>query len=67
MTVLPTNLSTTAKSFSCSGISCAAVALDVPVARLFDYRPAEGMEVAPGDRVVVPFGARRLLGVVIET
>ena len=47
-------------------ISCARVALDVPLARLFDYAIPEGMQVAPGDRVIVPFGARQRLGVVIE-
>ena len=42
------------------------MALDVPLARLFDYVLPEGMQVAPGDRVIVPFGARQRLGVVIE-
>ena len=42
------------------------VALDVPLARLFDYAVPEGMRVVSGDRVVVPFGARQRLGVVIE-
>jgi len=42
------------------------VALDVPLARLFDYGVPEGMQVVPGDRVIVPFGARQRLGVVIE-
>jgi primosomal protein N' (replication factor Y) len=43
------------------------VALDVPLARLFDYAQPEGIAVVVGDRVVVPFGARRQLGVVVET
>jgi primosomal protein N' (replication factor Y) len=43
------------------------VALDVPLARLFDYAQPEGLAVAVGDRVVVPFGARQQLGVVVET
>jgi primosomal protein N' (replication factor Y) (superfamily II helicase) len=42
------------------------VALDVPLAKLFDYALPQGMELAPGDRVTVPFGARQQLGVVIE-
>ncbi len=42
------------------------VALEVPVAKLFDYLPAAEAGAAPGDRVVVPFGARERVGVVIE-
>ncbi|MEO8143197.1 MAG: primosomal protein N', partial [Betaproteobacteria bacterium] len=42
------------------------VALDVPVAKIFDYVIDDGMEAAPGDRVVVPFGARQRVGVVVE-
>ncbi|SMC16971.1 replication restart DNA helicase PriA [Andreprevotia lacus DSM 23236] len=41
----------------------AAVALDVPLARSFDYRVA-GVLPAVGERVVVPFGRQRLSGVV---
>jgi primosomal protein N' (replication factor Y) (superfamily II helicase) len=48
-------------------ISCARVALDVPLARLFDYAAPEGRVLAPGDRVAVPFGARQQIGVVVET
>src|SRR5688572_21440134 len=66
MTALPTNLSTDPKSLSCRGISCVRVALDVPLARLFDYAQAGGAPAQIGDRVVVPFGARQQLGVVIE-
>ena len=47
-------------------ISCAKVALDVPMPKLFDYAVAEEMNVFSGDRVTVPFGARQKLGVVIE-
>ena len=43
------------------------VALDVPLTKLFEYALPQGMNVAAGDRVVVPFGARSRLGVVIET
>jgi primosomal protein N' (replication factor Y) (superfamily II helicase) len=66
MKALPTALSTGSKSLRAREISCVRVALDVPLARLFDYAVPEGMEVMPGDRVVVPFGARQRLGVVIE-
>ena len=43
------------------------MALDVPLARLFDYALPEGLQVQVGDRVVVPFGARQRLAVVVET
>lgn len=43
----------------------ARVALDVPLPRLFDYSVADGA-AAPGDRVLVPFGPGRRMGVVIE-
>ena len=39
------------------------VALDVPVPGLFDYRSAQ--DVIPGQRVIVPFGRRQLVGVVV--
>src|SRR5690554_4116768 len=41
------------------------VALDVPLAGLFDYYHEE--PVAIGTRVLVPFGARQLIGMVIQT
>ncbi len=47
-------------------MSIVRVALDVPLPTLFDYSVAEGMVVAPGDRVLVPFGRRQLVGVVME-
>lgn len=40
------------------------VALDVPLNTLFDYTVDEG--VAVGQRVIVPFGRRQLIGVVLE-
>lgn len=41
------------------------VALDVPLARSFDYRDnASGVQV--GQRVLVPFGQRRQIGIVLE-
>jgi primosomal protein N' (replication factor Y) (superfamily II helicase) len=42
------------------------VALEVPVAKLFDYLCDDAMVAAAGDRVVVPFGARERVGVVVE-
>src|SRR3990170_603764 len=42
------------------------VALDVPLPTLFDYRVAEGVAVAIGQRVIVPFGRRQMVGVVME-
>lgn len=44
------------------------VAVPVPVLRLFDYLPPEGEPpvAAAGCRVVVPFGRRRVVGVVVE-
>jgi primosomal protein N' (replication factor Y) len=42
------------------------VALEVPVAKLFDYLCDDALPVGPGDRVAVPFGARERVGVVIE-
>ncbi len=44
----------------------AFVLLPVPRTTGFEYRVPEGMEVRPGDWVEVPFGRRRLLGVVQE-
>ena len=46
------------------------VALDTPLRRLFDYLPPDlpqgAAELRPGMRVRVPFGRRRLVGVVME-
>ncbi|MFZ5503787.1 MAG: primosomal protein N' [Pseudomonadota bacterium] len=42
------------------------VALDVPLTTLFDYMVDEGAAVAIGQRVVVPFGKRQMVGVVME-
>ncbi|HEY0683525.1 MAG TPA: primosomal protein N' [Steroidobacter sp.] len=44
-----------------------AVAIDTPLRQVFDYRaPADGEPAAPGHRVWVPFGRRRVVGVVVE-
>ena len=42
------------------------VALDVPLPTLFDYTVAAGIAVGTGQRVIVPFGRRQLVGVVME-
>ncbi len=42
------------------------VALDVPLPTLFDYTVAEGIAVETGLRVIVPFGRRQMVGVVME-
>ena len=47
-------------------LSVLRIALDVPVAKLFDYLAPDAVRVEPGDRVVVPFGARERVGVVLE-
>jgi primosomal protein N'' len=41
-----------------------AVAIDTPLRRTFDYR-SEQRDLAPGQRVWVPFGRRRVVGVVV--
>src|SRR5436190_2332363 len=66
MKALPTGLSTRSKSLPTRSIFCIRAALDVPLAKLFDYSVPAGMEARVGDRVVVPFSARQRLGVVIE-
>jgi len=43
------------------------VALEVPVAKLFDYLCDVSTPVEAGDRVVVPFGTRERVGVVVES
>jgi primosomal protein N' (replication factor Y) len=42
------------------------VALDIPLSTLFDYFLAENMNVAVGQRVIVPFGRKQVVGVVLE-
>jgi len=43
------------------------VALEVPVAKLFDYWCDASPPAQAGDRVVVPFGTRERVGVVVES
>jgi len=63
---LPTVLSTPTKSLPERENSCARVALDVPLPRLFDYAVPSGARLASGDRVTVQLGRRNHTGVVIE-
>ena len=46
------------------------LAVDVPLRRLFDYRPPPGVDPAslsPGVRLWAPFGRRRVVGILLET
>ncbi len=42
------------------------VGLDVPLVQLFDYRADDACSDDIGRRVVVPFGARKAVGIVVE-
>ncbi|HEU4669411.1 MAG TPA: primosomal protein N' [Dyella sp.] len=42
------------------------IALPVPLPTLFDYLPPAGVAVAAGQRVLVPFGRGRQVGVVVD-
>ena len=42
------------------------VALAVPLDRLFDYRAGDDGDALPGSRVLVPFGRRDTVGIVVE-
>lgn len=42
------------------------VALDVPLATLFDYVVSEGTQLEIGQRVVVPFGRKQVVGLAME-
>jgi len=66
MNALLTDLSTNDKSLPDRKISCIRVALDVPLAKLFDYSCPESIAVEIGDRVALRFGNRAQVGVVIE-
>jgi primosomal protein N' (replication factor Y) len=47
-------------------MSIVRVALDVPLPTLFDYQWPGSSPLAPGQRVVVPFGRKQAVGVVME-
>jgi primosomal protein N' (replication factor Y) len=63
---LPTELSTNDKSLPDREFSCARVALDVPLQKLFEYSLPETIDARVGDRVAVKFGAQQKIGVVVE-
>ena len=42
------------------------VALDVPLPKLFDYRADDATREDIGARAIVPFGAKRAVGVVVD-
>src|SRR5512140_479330 len=42
------------------------VALDVPLPTLFDYESGGNVKIEPGQRVVVPFGRKQVVGVAME-
>ena len=42
------------------------VAINVPLSREFDYLPPDGPLPAPGSRVLVPFGSRQQVGLVLR-
>ncbi|MDR0234039.1 MAG: primosomal protein N', partial [Zoogloeaceae bacterium] len=44
----------------------ARVALDLPLSRLFDYRVADDPALKTGVRLLVPFGSREKIGVLVE-
>ncbi|MDP2144826.1 MAG: primosomal protein N' [Gallionella sp.] len=45
-------------------MSIVRIALDIPLPSLFDYSTEE--QAVPGQRVIVPFGRRQMVGVVME-
>jgi len=56
-------------SASHGGDACLRVAVAVPLATLFDYLPPPGVDIAgiaPGSRVLVPFGRGRRVGLVLS-
>jgi primosomal protein N' (replication factor Y) len=44
----------------------ASVAVPAPLRSTFQYRIPAGMDIAPGNRVLVPFGQRKLVAIVIS-
>ena len=42
------------------------VALDVPLSTLFDYSVSDAMQLEIGQRVVVPFGRKEVVGIALE-
>jgi primosomal protein N' (replication factor Y) (superfamily II helicase) len=67
MKPLPTGLSTNPKSLPEREFFCIRAALDVPLAKLFEYSLPPGIDARIGDRIEVRFGAQKKIGVVIES
>jgi primosomal protein N' (replication factor Y) len=65
-TKLSTDLLSQAIRSNPAAPSIARVALDVPLAKLFDYSAQAVSAADIGARVVVPFGTRRQIGIIIE-
>jgi primosomal protein N' (replication factor Y) len=42
------------------------VALDIPLPQLFDYRAEDATRADIGSRVLVPFGKKRLVGLIVD-
>ena len=49
-----------------STVAVLRVAVNAPLSRLFDYLARDDTEVVPGMRVSVPFGRRKVTGLVVE-
>ena len=47
-------------------MSYVRIALDVPLSTLFDYFVAENLNIVVGQRVLVPFARKQVVGVVLE-
>jgi primosomal protein N' (replication factor Y) (superfamily II helicase) len=52
--------------FNVNAAAIVRVALDVPLPKLFDYRADDATRDDIGARVLVPFGTKRAVGVVVE-
>jgi len=63
--VLNTELPVSAESATTANVMIARVALDMPLDRLFDYLALDADADDIGRRVEVPFGSRRLIGVLV--
>jgi primosomal protein N' (replication factor Y) len=53
------------RNVTLNNMSIIRVALDIPLPTLFDYTVGDGVAVVAGQRVIVPFGRRQLVGVVM--
>jgi len=45
----------------------AKIGLDVPLANTFDFLIPNELDVEPGRLVIVPFGRRRVVGIVVQS